>query len=70
MSTPTITAAVMAELKADKIRQLLACIDREIAAFAVEGRNRLHYTDEYFNELQERRKELLNRLQAYKHLLS
>ena len=62
MQTPTIAAAVMAELKADNIRQLLVCIDREIAAFADKGRNRLHYTDKYFNELQKRREELQKQL--------
>jgi len=64
MQTPTIAAAVIAELKADNIRQQLACIDREIAAFADKGRNKLHYTQSYFGKLQKRREELQKQLQT------
>jgi hypothetical protein len=62
MSTPTITAAVIAELKADIVRQQLACVNREIAAFADKGRNKLHYTQSYFGKLQKRREELQKQL--------
>jgi hypothetical protein len=64
MQTPTIAAAVMAELKAENIRQLLKCVEREIAAFADKGRNKLNYKASYFIKLKKRREELQKQLQT------
>jgi len=62
---PIIAAAVMAELRAENIRQRIAHLDREILAFYARGSNQHLYTVDYFKACQQRREELQKKIQEH-----